>query len=32
MFKVAFPVEVIAGICILCIYKEAVEDPKYAQQ
>ena len=32
MFEIAFPAEVIAGIRISCIYKEAVEDLKYAQQ
>ena len=31
IFEVAFPVKVIASICILYIYKEAVEDPKHAQ-
>ena len=30
MFEVAFPAEVIAGIRILRMYKEAVEDLKYA--
>ena len=32
IFEVAFPAEVIAGICILYTYKEVVEDPKHAQQ
>ena len=32
IFEVAFLVEVIAGIRIPRTYKEAVEDPKYAQQ
>ena len=32
MFEAAFPVEVIAGIRIPRIYKEAIEDLKHAQQ
>ena len=32
IFEVAFPAEVITSIRILYIYKEAVEDLKYAQQ
>ena len=32
IFKAAFPVEVIASICIPRTHKEAIEDPKYTQQ